>query len=252
MQIIVTIPAFNEEHQIASVIHKIPRKILDYEVKVLVVDDGSSDNTVEQAKLAGADYVYSHSQNLGVARTFMSCLQISQRMNADIVVNIDADNQFNPQEIPNLVEPIVNKQADVVLGSRFIDSSFRNIPLAKRVGNLIIGWIVSIIISQRIRDTQCGFRAMSKDAVKLIQLSGLFTYTQEMILALSFQRAIIIEIPISVKYFRGRKSRVVKSIPKYAFKSIGVILTRTLIHFRKRLLFFLLIIIVLMSFYWLQ
>lgn len=251
MKLIVTIPAFNEEERIANVIRNIPREIEGCtSVQVLVIDDGSTDATREVARNAGADHVIRHARNSGVVYAFKNGLKKAVELGADIVVNIDADGQFDPLEIPKLVDPIIHNKADVVLGSRFMDSSYPGIPLKKRIGNLIISRIVSIMSAKRIRDTQCGFRALSREASSRTCLSGIFTYTQEMIIDLSFKRMQFLEIPISVRYFEGRKSRVVKNIFKYTFKVLGVLLLSAVRRFKYTLssfLFLVLIIIILLT-----
>lgn len=232
MKIVVMVPAFNEEETISTVIRRIPRTIGEgANVVVVVIDDGSSDSTAKLAHQSGADVVYRHRENAGIAHTFKTGMRCALKMGAQIIVNIDADNQFDPQEIPRLVLPIIDGRADVVLGSRFLNESYGLMPVAKKSGNIIIGWLVSILSGRRIRDTQCGFRALSSRAAKTVRLSGLFTYTQEMILDLSYKRMRIVEVPISVRYFRGRKSRVVKNIPLYSAKVVGLILNTTLQRF---------------------
>ncbi len=219
------IPALNEMDSIRHVLLRIPRRISGIdEIVTVVIDDGSQDETTRVAKESGADFVVKHPTNLGVARAFMTGVRVAQELDAFILVNIDADGQFDPAEIPKLVSPILENRADVVLGSRFMGRNAHTIPLIKRVGNLIISLLVSILSGHRIRDTQCGFRALSKRAMKHLNLSGLFTYTQEMILNMSFKKMVIVEVPISVQYFNQRRSRVVKSIPRYTIQVLGIIL----------------------------
>lgn len=233
MKIIVTIPAFNEQRNIRKVIQDIPRHLAPrYDVCIVVVDDGSSDDTAQIAEDAGADLVIRHPVNLGVARAFITGITAALKLGADVMVNIDADLQFDPKEIPVLVAPITEGRADVVLGSRFLSEGHRQIPDMKRLGNSIISLLISIISGRRIHDTQCGFRALSRHAAQHLELSGLFTYTQEMVLDMSFKHMRMVEVPVSVRYFRSRKSRVVKSIPKYTFRVLGVILFAVVRQFR--------------------
>lgn len=235
MKIAVNIPAFNEEQQIGLVIKRIPRTMIEAnEVLVLVVDDGSVDSTAENAKLAGADYILRHQSNLGVAHAFQSGIGRALDLDVDIIVNIDGDGQFDPEEIPNLIAPIIDDECDIALGSRFLDRNNLRIPISKRLGNRIISLIVSTLTGHRIRDTQCGFRALSKRAAENLVVSGIFTYTQEMILDLSFRRFRLREVPISVRYFPERESRVVKSMSRYAFKALGVLLIALVRHFARR------------------
>lgn len=186
-----------------------------------MVDDGSAEDTARVAGEAGADVVHRHPVNLGVAGAFMTGIRTAKQLDADVIVNIDADGQFELAQIPDLVASILENRADVVLGSRIVNRRYRRIPVMKRLGNYITSLMISILSGERIRDTQCGFRALSRRAAENLGLSGLFTYTREMILDLSFERMRIVEVPITVRYFRHRESRVVKSIPKYTLRVLG-------------------------------
>ncbi len=222
--IVVLLLAFNESQSIHHVLSRIPRKIEDDVVKVCVVDDGSSDDTREVAIAAGADHVWRHKRNHGVAAAFRTGVQNALRLNADVIVNLDADGQFNPDEIPPLLRPIRTGQADIVLGSRFLNGIPKSMPIIKRIGNITLGLLVSLISGKRIRDTQCGFRAFTAHAIRSIPITGIFTYTQEMVLRASFRGLRIVECPVTVKYFANRRSRVVRSVFDYAIKSLAVIM----------------------------
>ncbi|MEM2174981.1 MAG: glycosyltransferase family 2 protein, partial [Candidatus Micrarchaeia archaeon] len=141
VKLIVIIPAFNEEKTIAKVIQEIPKEIGSLkEVKILVIDDGSTDKTAEIAKRAGADYILVHKRNLGLAKTFKDGLDFALAIGADIIVNIDADAQYNAKEIPKLIEPILKGEADIVLGNRQIDK-LDHMPRGKKIGNKIATWV---------------------------------------------------------------------------------------------------------------
>jgi glycosyltransferase involved in cell wall biosynthesis len=242
MRVVVTIPAYNEALNIASVIRDIPRTIHENnEVLILVVDDGSEDQTARMARNAGADFVLRHRRNMGVAKAFKTAVRSALTSNPDVIVNIDADGQFNPNEIPKLVSPILLGQADLVLGSRFVEQNYGNMPVIKQIGNRIISLIVSYVLGTRIHDTQCGFRAFTKEAAQKMRITGLFTYTQEAILDLAFRGLRIREIPICVKYFQKRKSRVVTSVPTYTLKVLGNIAISIARHQYKRFLMVLLL-----------
>ena len=232
MKLVVLIPAYNEEANIEKAVLSIPRKIMGIEqVQVLVVNDGSRDNTIEYAMNGGADKVVSHKRNSGVGAAFMTGIRNAIMMNADIVVTIDADSQFDSKEIPDLVVPILNHQADVVIGSRFQGKAPKNIPKIKLLGNTIFSKLVSWVVSQRFTDTQTGLRAYSKEALLNISVVNEFTYTQEVLIDLKFKRLQITEIPVSVAYDDKRKSRVVKSIFGYSTRALSII-TRTLLYHR--------------------
>jgi len=232
MKLVVLIPAFNEEENIEKAIQSIPKKVLGIdEIKILVVNDGSTDNTMDVAMNAGAYRVVSHKTNHGVGAAFMTGIRNAISMNADIVVAVDADSQFDSNQMPELILPILNNQADVVIGSRFQKGKPKNIPKIKYFGNKIFTKIVSSLVQQKFSDTQTGFRAYSREALLNISVVSDFTYTQEVLIDLKFKGMQITEVPITVKYDDKRKSRVVKSIFKYSSKVLAII-TRTLIFHR--------------------
>lgn len=229
---VVLVPAFNEEENIENTIRSIPKKIFGIdEVKVLVVNDGSTDKTMDKAMNGGAYRVVSHRTNTGVGAAFMTGIRNAISMNADILVAIDADSQFDSNQIPELISPILNNQADVVIGSRFKEGKPKNIPRIKYLGNMIFTRIVSGLVQQKFTDTQTGFRAYSKKALLNISVVNDFTYTQEVLIDLKFKGLQITEVPITVKYNDKRKSRVVKNIYSYSSKVLAII-TRTLVFHR--------------------
>ena len=232
MKLVVLVPAFNEEKNIENTIRSIPKKIFGIdEVKVLVVDDGSTDKTMDKAMNGGAYRVVSHRTNTGVGAAFMTGIRNAISMNADILVAVDADSQFDSNQIPELISPILNNQADVVIGSRFKEGKPKNIPRIKYLGNMIFTRIVSGLVQQKFTDTQTGFRAYSKKALLNISVVNDFTYTQEVLIDLKFKGLQITEVPITVKYDDKRKSRVVKNIYSYSSKVLAII-TRTLVFHR--------------------
>jgi glycosyltransferase involved in cell wall biosynthesis len=232
MKMVVLVPAFNEEENIENTIRSIPKKIFGIdEVKVLVVNDGSTDKTMDKAMNGGAYRVVSHRTNTGVGAAFMTGIRNAISMNADILVAIDADSQFDSNQIPELISPILNNQADVVIGSRFKEGKPKNIPRIKYLGNMIFTRIVSGLVQQKFTDTQTGFRAYSKKALLNISVVNDFTYTQEVLIDLKFKGLQITEVPITVKYNDKRKSRVVKNIYSYSSKVLAII-TRTLVFHR--------------------
>jgi len=231
MRLFVIIPAYNEEKRIQKTVLSIPRKIIGVkEVSVLVVDDGSTDKTVELALNAGADKVISHNSNVGVGAAFMTGIRNAISMGADIVVSIDADSQFDSNQIPELIIPILNQQTDVVIGSRFLKNIPSNIPRIKVIGNKIFTKIVSWTLGQKFTDTQTGFRAYSKEALMNISIVNDFTYTQEILIDLKFKKLRIVEIPVSVSYDNKRKSRVVKNVWGYSYRALSIILKSLVFH----------------------
>jgi len=231
MKLVIVIPAYNEEANIQKAVLSIPRKMNGIDkVEVLVVDDGSSDKTAEMALNGGANKVVSHQRNMGVGAAFMTGIRNAIMMNADIVVTIDADSQFDSNQIPELIVPILNKQFDVVIGNRFHSDSPKNIPRIKLVGNKIFSRLVSLVIGQKLSDTQTGFRAYSKEALLNISVVNNFTYTQEVLIDLKFKGVQIGEIPVSVSYDEKRKSRVVKNVLSYSIRVLTIIISSITFH----------------------
>ncbi|MFC1616524.1 glycosyltransferase family 2 protein [Patescibacteria group bacterium] len=233
MNLTILIPALNEEKTIGQVIDSIPKKIEGIDqITTLVVDDGSNDNTSKIAKEKNAT-VIRHIKNKGLGKAFHSGLEFCIQNQIDILVTIDADNQFDAKEIPKLVQPLINHEADFVTGSRFVDPSYipKNMPLIKQWGNKFIAKIISWATKKKINDCSCGFRAYGKEAILNLNLFGKFTYTQETLLDLAYKGLVIKEVPITVRYFDDRESRVAHSILGYGFKS-GNIILRTVKDYR--------------------
>lgn len=237
MKLVVFIPAFNEGKTISKVILAIPRKIPGIDkVEVLLVDDGSKDNTVDMALNAGADKIVSHLSNMGIGAAFMTGIRNCISMDADLTVIIDADLQFDPNSIPKLIIPIMNNQLDVVLGSRWLDHDVKGIPQRNLLGNKICTKLISIVTGQKFTDTQSGFVAYSRNAFSNISVVNDFTFVHEAILDLKFKGFRIGEVGVPVKYFDERKSRVVKNIFNYGYRTLSII-TKTLVYHRPILTF---------------
>jgi len=225
MKLIVTIPAYNEEDTIRKVIEEIPRSIPGIEsVRILVIDDGSSDSTAETARNAGADSILTHTQNMGLARTFRDGLNKALEMGADIIVNTDADFQYNGSEIPRLIAPILEGNADIVLGDRQINS-LDHMPRGNLWGNKIATQVIRWTTHLPIRDAQTGFRAFSREAALRMNLTGDYTYTQETIIQAANKNLKIEQIPVEFRRREG-KSRLISSIFLYA-RSAGVTIFRS-------------------------
>ena len=217
MDIVVTIPAYNEEKTIGKLIEKIHKvmKTNRYNYKVLVVDDSSKDNTAKVARKSNA-VVYSHPKNYGLAETFKTELKKSLELNPNVIVHIDADFQYLPEEIPKLVAE-VKKGYDLVLGSRF-KGKIEEMPLIKRLGNIAFSKVVSQIARLKISDAQTGFRAFTKEVAEKIRIRSKHTYTQEQIIKAVLAKFSIKEVPI---YFakRNGKSRLISNPFEYAAKA---------------------------------
>lgn len=225
MRLIVNLPAFNEAEKIGETIKRIPRQISGVdEVLVQVIDDGSKDDTIGIAKAAGADFVYSNGLNRGIGITFKHAAERALDNGADIMCNMDADGQFNPQDIEKIIAPILNKEADMVSASRFGDKEAKDMPKMKYYLNRIAASIIGNFMNYDIDDLTCGFRAYSRETLIRLNITPGFTYTQETIIDAIGKNMKLKWIPVEVTYFAGRKSRVVKSIFNYVSQSGKIIL----------------------------
>lgn len=225
MKLIVNLPAFNEAEKIGETIRRIPRQIAGIdEVFVQVIDDGSKDNTAQAAREAGADLVFSNDVNRGIGVTFRTAVTKALENGADIMVNMDADGQFNPQDITKIIDPILKGEADMVSADRFGDKEAKDMPKTKYYLNCAAAWIIRKFMNYPIKDLTCGFRGYSKETLLRLNLPGGFTYTQETVIDAIGKNLKIKWIPVAVTYFEGRKSRVVKSIFNYVNNSTRIIL----------------------------
>jgi glycosyltransferase involved in cell wall biosynthesis len=226
MHLCVVIPALNEAATIENVIQRVPRDLPDFDrIDIVLIDDGSTDGTPELAERAGAQ-VIRHARNLGVGAAFRSGSERAILLGADIMVNIDGDGQFNPEDIPVLLSPILNEGVDFVSASRFIDKSlYPRMNWLKFWGNKWMSRLISLLARQRFYDVSCGFRAYNRECLLRLNLFGDFTYTQESFLDLTFKGATIREVPIRIRGERefGR-SRVASNLLKYAWRSSKIIL----------------------------
>lgn len=224
-KLLVIIPAFNEEEKIREVIQKIPGNLKGIsKIDVLVIDDGSTDNTSKIAKDLGVKVIKNYF-NMGVGAAFARGLQYALDNNFNLMVNIDGDAQFNPKDISKLIKPIVGNSADFVTASRFINKDyFPKMPLSKFWGNKLMSILISKLIGKKFYDVSCGFRAYSQRALLSLNLQGRFTYTQETFIDLSFKRLKIIEVPVKVKYFSSRNSKIASNLFIYAIKTLKIIL----------------------------
>jgi glycosyltransferase involved in cell wall biosynthesis len=216
MNIIITIPAYNEERTLPRVLTEIKEvmKNSSYKYNILVLNDGSKDKTVEVAKQHGA-IVVSHKKNRGLAETFKSEMRECLRLNADVIIHTDADGQYPSEHILQLLEKI-EQGYDLVLGSRF-RRRIKHMPFLKKLGNIAFSKVLSKLTKVRLTDTTTGFRAFTKEVASEIEYINTFTYTQEQIIKAAKQGFRIGEI--SIKARKTRDSRLFKSPLEYAIKA---------------------------------
>jgi glycosyltransferase involved in cell wall biosynthesis len=218
MKLIVTIPAYNEEDTIAGVIREIPRRIPDIDsIEVILIDDGSIDNTITKATKNGVDEVVTHKVNKGLGFAFRDGIDSALEKGADIIVNIDADGQYNATQIPDLIKPILDGKADIVLGWRNIDK-LDFMSEGKKLGNKLATWITGRLSGLPIKDAQTGFRAFSREAALRLNLFGKYTYVQETLIQASHKDLQIAQVPVEFRARNG-KSRLIPNLVSYASRA---------------------------------
>lgn len=223
MKLVVQIPCYNEEDTIQETIADIPRKIAGVDaVEILIIDDGSEDNTCEVARAAGADHVISFTGNKGLAAAFSAGLERAVDLGADIVVNTDGDNQYRGECIRDLIAPIQRGEADLVVGVRPIEDIEDFSWLKKRLQRLG-SWVVRKVSSTDVSDATSGFRAYSREAAQRLTVVSNFTYTHETLIQAGRSNMIVREVPIKTNP-KTRPSRLFTSIPEYLTRSLQTIL----------------------------
>jgi glycosyltransferase involved in cell wall biosynthesis len=225
MKLLIVSICKNEAETIEELIKRIPKKYPKVtDVEVCIIDDGSTDDTAKLARKAGAT-VYSDGASKGLAFRFREVVDIALQKKVDVLVNIDGDLQFMPEDIPKIAGPVIENKADFVASDRFLDPETgkkrrpENMPAGKYYGNQLGAWVVSRLAQKRFNDVTCGFRAYNHDAIVALNLNSTHTYTQESFQILVAKRMRILTIPTKVVYYKGRKSRVVTSLLKYVATS---------------------------------
>lgn len=223
IKLVIQIPCFNEEQVLPATLAALPREVPGVDaVEWLVVDDGSADRTAEVARAGGADHVVRLPTHQGLARAFMAGLEASLAAGADVIVNTDADNQYNAGDIPALVEPVLSGRAGMVVGARPVDEIEHFSPLKKflsRVGNRVVGLASGV----RVPDAPSGFRAISRETARQINVFSKYTYTLETIIQAGQKGMAVATVPVRTNP-PARPSRLVRNVPEYVVKSLATIL----------------------------
>lgn len=224
--LVIQLPALNESASLGSVLDRLPKQLPGIDaIHVVVVDDGSTDQTGSIARGRGA-LVVRHDLRRGVGAAFRTGLSKAIDLGADMIVTIDADGQFNPDDIAKLIQPIMDDEADFVSASRFKDPALMpDMPSAKAWGNRVIARWLSRMTGQTFYDVSCGFRAYARKAFLRLDPQGDFTYTHEVFLALAFAGLRICEMPVAVRGVREHgTSRVANNLFRYAWNAAKIIL----------------------------
>lgn len=235
MKLIIQVPCYNEAETLEIALNDLPKHIdgID-EIEYLIINDGSKDDTVEVAKKWGVNYVVNFKQNKGLAKGFMAGLDACLRNGADIIVNTDADNQYCGEDIEKLVRPILNGEADMVIGERPIDETEHFSPLKKKLQHFG-SWVVRKASKTNIPDAPSGFRAYSREAAISMNVVNEYTYTLETIVQAGRNKMALASVPIRTNA-ELRPSRLFSSMFGYVKKSMLTIIRAYLMY--RPLMFF--------------
>jgi glycosyltransferase involved in cell wall biosynthesis len=218
----VVIPALNEAATVGSVIASVPRTIEGVgRVEVILVDDGSTDTTQQVALAAGADAIVRHTQRRGLVAAFKSGVAEAMRRGANVVVHLDADGQHDPALIPNLIEPILGYDADIVLGVRAFSAAGEDLSPARRYGNIAGTWVMRRVVGLDISDATTGYRAFTREALMRLNVVSDYTYTLETLIDAARKQLSVTEVPIEVRTRLAGESRMTYSIPRYIRRTGG-------------------------------
>lgn len=222
MKLIVQIPCYNEEHTLPATFHDIPKQIEGVdEVEVLIIDDGSKDKTIEVAKSLGVDHIIINKNNRGLARTFRKGIDECLKRGADIIVNTDGDNQYAGWDIPKLIKPILDGNADVVVGDRKTGQIDHFSPIKKllqRVGSFVVRQLSGV----RVPDAVSGFRAYSREAALQMNIVSPFSYTIEALIQAGKKHMAVASVEVETNE-KTRESRLFTSIPKFIERQLTTI-----------------------------
>ena len=235
-KLIIQIPCYNEEEVLGITLANLPRRVPGFEsVEILVIDDGSRDGTVAVALRGGVDHVVRLPFNQGLAKAFMAGLEASLKAGADVIVNTDADNQYDARSIPNLVAPILDGRAQMVVGARPV-TEIAEFSFVKKALQRIGSAVVRLASGTSLPDAPSGFRAIHRDAALQLCVFNPYTYTLETIIQAGRKNIPVTSVPVGVNPVL-RPSRLVKSIPSYVMRSIVTIIRIFVLY--KPLRFFL-------------
>lgn len=213
-KIIISIPAYNEEHTLPGVIKEIKEVMEEYNYEIIVTDDGSTDNTFKVCQDLNIK-AYSNPQNMGLAYTFKQEMKHCIENNADIIVHTDADGQYPAKYIPEMIEKLEMDNYDIVIGSRFEKGKYEG-SFVKKIGNIMFAKTFSFLLNTKITDTTTGFRCFNKQVAEL-PLQTTFTYTQEQLILVGKNKMQLGEIFIQTR--PTRPSRLFKNPLEYAVKA---------------------------------
>jgi glycosyltransferase involved in cell wall biosynthesis len=245
MKVIVQIPCFDEEDTLAATIADVRRGLAGVagETAIMVVDDGSRDRTAEIARELGVEHLIRHRRNRGLAATFRTGVDAALRLGADVIVNVDADNQYQADEIPKLIAPLLAGEADIVVGDRQT-ATLQHFSLTKRQLQRLGSFVVRLASGLEIPDAVSGFRAISREAALQMNIVSSFSYTIEMLVQADAKRMAVASVPVGVNP-TARASRLYRNVPQFIERSVSTLL-RTYAMYQPLKVFFALGLVLLM------
>lgn len=220
MKLIVQIPCYNEEKTLSETVRDIPRTIDGVcDVEILIIDDGSKDKTIEAAREAGVDHIVRNIRNKGLAKSFLVGLDACLRLGADIIVNTDGDNQYKGKDIPKLITPILNREAEIVIGDRDTDNISHFSGTKKRLQKMG-SFMVRLLSGTDIPDTVSGFRAFGRNAAMQLNIVSEYSYTIETVIQAGKKNLAVTSVRIGTNP-KTRDSRLFKSVPRFIMSQAG-------------------------------
>lgn len=237
MKLIVQIPCYNEEETLPETVADIPKEIDGIEkVEILIIDDGSTDRTVEIAQKIGVDHIVRNSKNKGLARTFQAGIDACLRLGADIIVNTDGDNQYCGGDIPKLIKPILQKKAEIVIGDRQTDK-IAHFSGTKKKMQKIGSFVVRALSETSVPDAVSGFRAFNRSAAMQMNIVSPFSYTIETVIQAGKKHLAVDSVPIRTNP-KTRDSRLFKSIPQFVKNQLTTIIRMYTMYQPLRVFFY--------------
>ena len=223
VKVIIQIPCYNERDSLPETVRALPREIPGADVvEYLVIDDGSADGTAEVARALGVHHVVRHTRNRGLAKAFVTGIQAALAAGADVIVNTDADNQYQAADIPRLAQPILEGRADMTIGDRQLAQHPYFSPFKRRL-QLLGSWVVSQASGAPVQDATSGFRALSREAALRVLVLGSYSYTLETLIQAGAERLAVVYVPIGVNPVT-RPSRLMKNLAHFITHSTSTIL----------------------------